>query len=326
MSGLIQEMLQTGLLESAETDAQSQSNSSESANLSTDGKASAEVSVPGFGGAGLGGGRSKVRETMKADESSNVERLRYVFSQAYYLDQVRKRLKADGRIKQVHALTEAQGLRPGDIVEYSSSFVPNEINTVLDIATPELVSTIVKFWKLRENRQLMSSIDNVDQLRVHRQAGEYLAADYAELGAAISSALRKDFRSEHTREYHGVIVEGYAGESVVDGAPEAALTALTICETAHFVTADPDRLLDGEFTVLGKVVTLLAKDVPVLDRNKLLNRIDPQLLEKTLAKMQPDEAAQRLAGDDYSGAGVDLTFSALIEGNSFTVLPIAIYV
>jgi hypothetical protein len=78
---------------------------------------------------------------------------------------------------------------------------------------------------------------------------------------AITQAIRIDFRSDATQEYFGAIG---------DGADK--VTAVVICESDQFLVADRDRLVDGVFTVFGKVTTRVENDVPLLQRNKLLYR------------------------------------------------------
>jgi hypothetical protein len=141
----------------------------------------------------------------------------------------------------------------------------------------------------------------------------------AAIGQAIAEAVRVDFRSVATREYYGTI------------APDLDVTAVVVCDTRSFLVEDADRILDGHFTVLGKVSTPPTKDVPVLARNKVLDRIKPEAVDWVTAELQ-NLARQRVEDlnssateqtiDDY----FDLTFPSRIDGTSFNVVPIAIYI
>ncbi|OZF42717.1 hypothetical protein [Rhodococcus sp. 14-2470-1a] len=334
VSGLLQAILGAGLLESAETEDQGRASQTTTAGNTTGAKVVASVNFPGFGGIDAHGDLQRVRDNVHADETNRAQRLTYVFSQAYYLNYLRYLLATNHTVTPVRTLADARAIQAGDIIEYSSTFRANEINAVLDIATPELVSTVTKYVMLRNNRLELREIDDVTEITKHRQLGIHHAEDAAELASAIASALRQDFRSDHTREFYGhIATEPLSANDVEDtddddGEGDRRLTAVTICETAHFRTADPDRLLDGRFTVLGKVISPLADDVAVLDRNKLLDRIDPALLSGVfdkLTELSEESPAQQIVGGGVTGIGVDLEFSALIPGSSFAVLPIAIF-
>lgn len=338
VSGLLQHLLGAGLLESAETEEHETASNADNASSTRAGRSG--VKVGAFGqGFELGGDLQRVRDQIQADETRRAQRLKYVFSQAYYLNYLRHLLATQGRITKVRAYADAAELAPGDLVEYSCYFQANEINAVLDIATPELVSSVTKYVMLERNRKELRDIpgDDHQALVAHRTIGEQHANDAAELGSAIAHALRQDFRSEHTREFYGFIDAAGVDDADVHEEPQAEahedkedthdLTAVTVCDAIHFRTPDPDRLLDGQFTVVGKVISSLAADVPVLDRNKLLDRVDPEFLEATLAEVstRSEDSSQRVAGTGYTGPGINLQFSARIAGSSFAVLPIAIY-
>ena len=341
VSGLLQHLLGAGLLESAETEEHETASSTDNASSTRAARGGAKVGALGQGFE-LGGDLQKVRDQIQADESQRAQRLKYVFSQAYYLNYLRHLLAEQGRITTVRTYDDAAELSPGDLVEYSSTFQANEINAVLDIATPELVSAVTKYVMLERTRKELRNIpgDDHQALIAHRTIGEQHANDAAELSSAIAHALRQDFRSEHTREFYGFI-DAVEINDVQEGQQEDddlqepdeddddtdGLIAVTICDAMHFLAPDPDRLLDGQFTVLGKVISGLADDVPVLDRNKLLDRVDPEFLEATLNEVsaRSEDGSHRVAGTGYTGTGIDLQFSARITGSSFAVLPIAIY-
>ncbi|WP_338747882.1 hypothetical protein [Janibacter alittae] len=169
------------------------------------------------------------------------------------------------------------------------------------------------------------------------------------IGRSATEAVRADFRSAKTREFYGQIGEG-----------DDLLTFITMCDVEHFVVEDEDRILDGHFTVLGKVAGPLMQDEPILSRNKVLERMRPEAVdelvrvmnesvqeqtEKISALTQADDeetsesaaAADRvdLDGDGDEGhdeddgmAAADLfnfTLDSRVAGASVRVIPVAVY-
>jgi hypothetical protein len=142
----------------------------------------------------------------------------------------------------------------------------------------------------------------------------------SELAYAIARAVRVDFRSEKTREFYGTIAPGPDG-----------VTAITICDNAHFVVEDEDRILDGDFTVLGKVTSTTSTDVPMLERNKILERLKPEGVDTLFRQLRHSVEGQARKLDAHGDDGdlpddfFDVAFSSRVWGPSFKVIPIAIY-
>lgn len=162
---------------------------------------------------------------------------------------------------------------------------------------------------------------DLDELRAHMLRIQTEADGDADLAMEVTAAVRADFRTEVTREFYGSV-----------GTDADAVTIVTVCDNAHFVVDDPNRILDGRFTVLGKAVSAVEDDVPVLARNKVLNRVRAKAVDQIfdeLAKTIDDQAArpggsQILGG--LSGADVfDARFASRIAGRSVRVVPLAIY-
>lgn len=365
VSGILQAILKDGLIESIERDAGTTSSATTTENKDRGATLSGKGGLPGVASGDAGATLKNVRDNATSDANTSAQRMRFTYSQTYYFNVLRRVLTEQQLIHPVATLDDAHAIKPGDIVEFSTTFRANEINAVLDIANPELVATITKYAMLRQTDKEMRNMDTHEAIIKQRTLGEQHAGDAAELASAIAGALRKDFRSEYTREFYGLIaaggddgndpvdgtdsdsVEGTSADADSDSAETSSdLTAVTVCETEHFRTQDPDRLLDGQFTVLGKVVSTVGVDVPVLARNKLLDRINPDFLAgmfNQFDRINDDPRAQQLGGytptddDDDDGEGaaaddtdddpyiVDLRFSATIAGSSFSVLPIAIY-
>ena len=209
---------------------------------------------------------------------------------------------------------DAFGASAGHIVEFTALTVrPNEVNALLDIATPTLVREVTRFairqGKRAENRQTIdqaaeaAGVDiDAGRITAQRAVHELAATDAAEVAEAVAAALQVDARRTATRECHAAVSDGR--------------NAVLICDAAHFVTADPDGLLDGQFTILGKVIKPLTPSTPILANNKLLRRFQPEAVTHLLNTFGADEA-----GAEY----FDLSFDTEIT-NAITVMPIAIYI
>jgi len=57
----------------------------------------------------------------------------------------------------------------------------------------------------------------------------------------------------------------------------------------------------------------------------VLRRIDAKFLESSLAKLQIDTKAANAVNSTFQGQTIDTKFSAIVQGMSFRVLPIAVY-
>ena len=316
VSAMLQELFQIGLVESADSDYTAQTTASSSKNVGGGGKAAVSGSIPGVVSGELAGNGERVHHTAQQDERISASKKRFVFSEPFYLDAVRRELDLRTQIKPVEN-GNVRSITPGDIVEFKASFRPNEVNALLEIATPELVGEIARYsvrsriqseLKRRVNVAEQAGVDiNATQIATQRALGENEANDKATLATAIAHALKVDTRGAASKEFHARI--------------SSDLSAVVMCDTSHFVTADPDRLLDGTFVVLGKVIQDLTASTPILSKNKLLHRINPDAVADLLSQLVATE------GDQDSGVGsyVDLSFPHKIT-NAITVMPIAIYI
>lgn len=237
------------------------------------------------------------------------------YTQAYYLHAVKETLRGYGMLKSVATLTEAGGLCVGDVVEFTAQFEPDQMSAFLDVLTPELVSAIVRYQVKQKANIAFDDPDNFLERQKHFDSMARRIDAKTELAEALTRAVRTDFRSEGTREFFGRLGDG-----------EESVTAVTMCDHAHFTVEDTDRILDGRFTVLAKVVDELDTDRPALERNKLLSAIDPKSIDYVVNEMrsQLDASVEKAhLGDQVV---FDPKISARIDGASFKVIPIAIYV
>lgn len=324
VGSLIQAVTGGGLAQSGETEFTDGTERSDDLEKGIDGQASGEVQAPAVANlAGrLGGKRARTIGT--SEEHRRRHRLDMSYDISYHFHQLRALL---GR--QTITVTDqasAEGLVTGDVVTFTGRLEPDPISAVLDIASPELAAEIARYVARSKRLQVTGDHFDVDELRASWESVEQSATTNADLARAVTSALHTDFRRNTTIEYHATIGD--------------ELTGIVVCESEHFVTADPDRLLDGEFTVLGKVVTSPDRDTPVLRKNKLLRRLNPQwvawLFDRFASSdyFEHDESYQSFLSTissegDHEGAEeappIDLKFPAIIEGISFVVLPVAIF-
>ncbi|MGJ9402420.1 DUF6414 family protein [Arthrobacter sp. KK5.5] len=278
--------------------------------------------------------------------STATARARY--TQPYYLHVVRSVLRQTGLIRDVKGRGDATNLRPGEFVEFSASFTPSQVVALLDIATPDLVEQIVRRSRFTEGMDSFEggTVEKVQEFKL-RLDGDM--ETWGAIGRAATEAVRADFRSAKTREFYGQIGDG-----------DELLTFITMCDVEHFVVADEDRILDGHFTVLGKVAGPLTQDEPILSRNKVLERMRPEAVDELVRVMNEsvhkqaekvsaltqaddeddDESAYTTDRPDRDGDGdegndavdgmvaadmFNFTLDSRVIGASVRVIPIAIY-
>ena len=319
VGGLLQELLNEGLLVSGESESTRKDSSGNTQTKSGGANLAAKAALPVAGGLEGSLDAALGKTSNEGTETAATARRQYSYDLAYYLQLLKQRLA--GQIVEIDAKEDADGLMGGEIVVYTGRFRANEINALLDIATPDLVAAATKFFVRRSARPHVDD-DNFDiaQLKYDWEVSEQEATRQADLAYAATRAVRTDFRSENTREFYCDLGED--------------LTAVTVCDAAHFITDDQDRLLDGRFTVLGKVITPLEEDVPVFGRNKILKRLNPdfvvsvfdQLFDSVGSSVPHQQQLRNLFDEGTDTPPIDLKFSAKIEGPSFAVLPIAIYI
>lgn len=291
----------------------------------------------GFSGIVSARGKGSAGGTVAAQQAHSAQHghtWNWEYTQAAYLQLVREALSTNKLLKPLNNKKEAESLAVGDFVEFTASFRPSQISSLLDIATPELIEVIAR--RMRRS-QLMKGHTGGNAQKENKFKLE-LEGDmdtYGAIAKAAMEAIRADFRSTTTREYYGAIDKG--GDSV---------TAVTICDIEHFVVQDADRILDGTFSVLGKVTSQMDRDLPVLERNKILDRLNPELVDEATQFLneQMRSASSRTMPDfrknpkDAGGTGdsvarkvsdrpmVDATLDSRIAGPCVKIIPIAVYI
>lgn len=180
------------------------------------------------------------------------------------------------------------------------------MNSILDLATPELVAAFVKHRHRKEGLETFNFASTHDERQAYAAKLQIEAESKGELAAAATIALRQDFRNETTREYFGQIKAQGNG---------AAVTAITICDTEYFLNQDKDRILDGTFKVLGKVTHVSFDEISILSRNKFLSRLQQPAI---------DELTEKLEAATHEGQ-FNANLRLAIQPPIIKVIPIAIY-
>ena len=337
--GILQQASNLGVLQFQEEKDDKSLNEKNTGGGSVDAGIGVELNLPGVlkgkGDLNTKGEGAKGWDDLKALSITR----RYEFTQAYYLHHVRHMLNSQGQL--TVDPKSASDVRTGDFIEFSATFAPHEVSALLDVFTPDLASQIARTVFLSGAAKQYPQFYEGESLEegqsraaMFEREALYQATVYQEVASHVTRAVQLDFRSEATREFYGQI----------SGAGD--LCAVVVCEAEHFVTQDHDRLLDGQFRVLGKVISEPAEDVPVLQRNKILKRINPELVDRGLAWLseQAQDLAQQIpakagAGEnedeftegDVGESGteevppVNLDLKARIPGRSFRVIPVAIF-
>lgn len=316
VSGLLQQLFSAPVAVDVSTETSNDSAKKSAAKAASNAGVDVGFAIPGMVNAKARTGADGNIETEDEWSENNKTTRNFKYSQAYYLLKVREELRRNNLVKNVDTFNDADGLISGDFVEFQASFRPNELHALLDIIDPEFVSSIVEHQVKSESLKLYDALANYDAVRTFSEKTNVKAQTKADLARSIARSARADFRAEKTREFYG---------SVAD------VTAITICDNEHFTVEDEDRILDGEFTVFGKVISSLQKDLPVLHRNKLLQRVSPEVVDSLFRALKSGVGTQTgsLESDstldiDINGI-IDVALPSRISGSAFKVIPIAIY-
>lgn len=179
--------------------------------------------------------------------------------------------------------------------------------------TPELVDAIAQWKTRKEYTGSYPEHATFAEIQAHAEKMRIDAESKGSFARAIATAVQADARQGTTREYYGRV------------ASEPALTAITVCEREHFITGDPDRLLDGTFTVFGKAISGAEEDVPTFARNKLLRNFSADAFDQVIGQALGSLAGStEIAGMSAKGF-LDLKLDSRVRGTSLRVLPLAIF-
>ncbi|MFJ5108715.1 MULTISPECIES: hypothetical protein [unclassified Glutamicibacter] len=314
VSGILQQIYRAPLVKEDTTEGGGTNTATETTTV--DGSAEGTGNIGWLGSKlGLTARMSAGEEVIEAQASTQNRRSVWEYTQAYYLHVVRESLRHFGLLHTVATLSDAETLKVGDLVEYTTEFKPDQMSAFLDVLSPELIASVVRFQAKQKALKAFEKWGDFDAQQAYFAETGFRADAQAEFAASVTRAIRKDFRSDGTREFFGNL-----------GSENYQVTAITMCDAAYFTVEDTDRILDGRFTVLGKVAESVEHDRPTLERNKLLSSVPVESFE-TLVDELMEQADQGLKKAKITGAmAFDLGLSARIDGASFKVIPIAIYV
>ncbi|HCG45662.1 MAG TPA: hypothetical protein DEV68_01505 [Corynebacterium flavescens] len=210
--GLLQEAFDQGLLESAETSLVTAEGKTVDSTEAADGKLSGSVKVPGIGEVGGSAGTDLARTHSSNSEVTSTDHKKFVYSQAFFLDQMRTALRDREQIQQVKGLKTIKQCSVGDFVEFDAYFEANEANVLLDILTPELTAEIARYVRRSKAQKEITdlveqaqdaevdiSVEKINAIKALREAE---ANNQAELAGAIARAVRQDFRGDTTKEFY----------------------------------------------------------------------------------------------------------------------------
>lgn len=314
VSGILQQIYRAPLVKEDTTEGGGTNASTE--NVTVDGSAEGTGNIGWLGSKlGLTAKFSTGSDSSESQSSTQLRRSVWEYTQAYYLHVVRESLRHLGLLRTVASLSDTETLKVGDLVEYTAEFRPDQMASFLDVLSPELVASIVRFQAKQKALTAFEEWGDFEAREAYFAETGFRVETQAEFAESITRAIRKDFRSDGTREFFGKL-----------GVDDDQVTAITMCDTAYFTVEDTDRILDGRFTVMGKVAESVEHNRPTLERNKLLSSIPVESFE-TLVTTMMEQVEQRLEKAKTSGEmAFSLDLSARINGASFKVIPIAIYV
>lgn len=313
VSGVLQQLYRQPLVK-ADTieDASAQERSG---NRSVEGSAEGKGKIGWFGtGSEVAGKLAAAAGSNTLDSTTGKKTSVWEYTQAYYLHVLLESLRGFGMLRTISSLSDARGLEIGELVEYTAQFTPDQMAVFLDVLTPELVSEIVRHQVKQKAFDAFDEWDDFEAQQAYFAKTERRVQAKTELAAAVTRAVRTDFRSEGTQEFFGQL-----------GTDENTVTAITMCDRKYFTVEDTDRILDGKFTVLGKVADGVDQDRPALERNKLLSAIPPESLDALVGSMKGQLETGIKKAKMKGEMAFDPNLSARIEGSSFKVIPIAIY-
>lgn len=309
VAGLLQQLLGKGLPIQEILDAVTDISQKDSIDGSGSASGGANLTFPGTNwGLKADASGNLNASTTNDSRSENRSSQTWQFTQANYLHTVRQQLATKNLVKTITTPASLEAMTPGDFVEFSATFEPNEVNSILDLATPGIVSAIVKH---QHRKKAISGFNFSEGGHEAREAFAFKMnlemESKAEIAAATTEAVRQDFRNETTREFFGKVISAEGGRRV---------TAVTICDIEHFSGKDKDRILDGNFRVLGKVTEITNSRYPILSRNKVLNRIRKPLLDEFEATMLNNETNEQF----------NTAFKLFVDPPVVKIIPIAIYI
>ena len=313
IAGVLQQIARHPLLTEESREFTSGGDSSSAADGTASGKGTGKARMPLIGSGEVGLEAKGSLSSSWTQTTGTASRQQFVYSQAYNLHLVREFLSQEGLLTAVASAEQAKDVQPGSFIEYTTAFDPVELTLALDVISPELVGAIARFAVKRSYLNRFPTEGGHEAVVMHAEKMKLDAEMKEDLARAITTAVKADTRQDTTREYYGRV------------ATDPALTLITLCDLAHFIIDDPDRLLDGTFTVLGKIIAPVEMDVPTFSRNKILRNLAPGALDGGIQKLAELMEEVPQMGEKPLSEYIDLKMASRVKGASMRVMPLAIY-
>lgn len=246
-------------------------------------------------------------DELNAKNSEEQSKQTTTYGNAYRLEKVLNKLSEESELTVIDSEGSFSKIKTNEFVSFRAFFAKNEILELLDVITPELANilTYVIYTNILQNQ----SANNED---FEQRFNQKVIEGYQVTAFQAVQAIKKDFANDHSSEFFGKLVD--------HNDKEIDIMCDAICDNLFFTNGDTERILDGVFHVIGKVIQVQDetsdRTITQFDRNKLLKRIKPDglaALESWLTENAPK--------NDY----YDLSLNLTIKGKAFKVIPVAIY-
>lgn len=313
IAGVLQQIARHPLLTEESREFTTGGDNKSGADGSISGKGTGKFGMPLVGGGEVGLEAQGSLSSSWTETTGTASRQQFVYSQAYNLHLVRQFLDQEGLLTRVASVEKAEAVQSGAFVEYTTVFDPVELTLALDVLSPDLVAAITRFAVKQRYVERFPTQGGHEAVVLHAEKMKLEAEAKGDLARAITDAFKADTRQDVTREYYGRV------------ATDPALTLITICDLTHFIVDDPDRLLDGTFTVLGKVIASVEMDAPTFSHNKLLRNLAPAALDSGIDEMHNLMSKAPKVGEKPPSEYLDLKVASRVNGASMRIMPLAIY-
>lgn len=246
-------------------------------------------------------------DELNAKNSEEQSKQTTTYGNAYRLEKVLGKLSEKSELTAIDSEDSFTKIKTNEFVSFRAFFAKNEILELLDVITPELANilTYVLYTNILQNQ----SINNED---FEQRFNQKVVEGYQVTAFQTVQAIKKDFANDHSSEFFGKLVDS--------NDRELGIMCDAICDNHFFTNSDTERILDGVFHVIGKVIQVQdessERTITQFDRNKILKRVKPDgiaALERWLVESAPKNSYY------------DLSLNLTIEGKAFKVIPVAIY-
>lgn len=266
-------------------------------------KTKLKAMIPFTGGASVAANIDELNAKNSEEQSKQTT----TYGNAYRLEKVLNKLSEESELTIIDSEDSFSKTKTNEFVSFRAFFAKNEILELLDVITPELANILT--YVIYTNTLQNQSVNNED---FEQKFNQKIVEGYQVTAFQTVQAIKKDFANDHSSEFFGKLVDH--NDKEIDVMCDA------ICDNLFFTNGDTERILDGVFHVVGKVIQVQdetsERTITQFDRNKLLKRIKPD----GLAALEAWLTANAPKNDYY-----DLSLSLTIKGKAFKVIPVAIY-